>query len=382
MEDAALLTRRVGNYSGIAHLHHGGEPLLDTELPEKVALFRQAWPKAKLACVSTLGVPVKEAYFDALWHNGLNEIEISFYGYDRNTYQSIHGVDKFTLAEKNLAVLLESQTRQNRGGQLRVRMLHLEENPIIADAAAYVEQATAFRARVSAYPGVWAVDTYLSSHSGQGSIARKRATLLPCSVVWGEFGCRINVTWDMNVVPCCQDFDNHIVFGNLRHQSLEEVFTGQAYTDFVQAVWAEDFSRYPLCRNCERDITGNRDEFLRIFNWKITQLLHSLPEGPDVPFSIVGEERFAPYLTAFYQRHFPACLPLMQLANVARQGQACYIFIAATAKTQTAYHQSLTKSNLFPMSKIRIIPLAGSSYYMETAFAATIRDMYAKQGLL
>ena len=376
-EDIALLTRQVENYSGVALLHHGGEPLLDTELPEKVALFRHAWPKAKLAFVSTLGVPVKEAYFDALWGNGLNEIEISFYGYNRKTYQSIHGVDKFALAEKNLATLLASQTRQSLNGKLRVRMLHLEENSLITDAAEYAKQAAAFRTQVSAYPGVRAEDTYLSSHSGQGPIERKRATLLPCSVAWGDFGTRINVTWDLNVVPCCQDFDNHIVLGNLRQSSLEEIFSGPIYTNFIQALWKEDFSKYPLCRNCERHVHGTTPELLRIFAWKIADLLLHLPGGQKNPFAVVGEERFAPALESFFKSRFDNCVDLSQLCELANQRQSACLFIAASENGQLDYYENIKKSGLFlPTAPIKIIPLNGISYYAKTEFALRMRKLY------
>jgi len=375
-EDVLLLTRRVGDYSGIALLHHGGEPLLDKGLPEKVGLMRAAWPKASLTFVSTLGVPVAADYFDALWVNGLNEMEISHYGYNREEYRAIHGVDKFELARSNLQYLLDSRVRLENGGTLRVRMLHMEENPLI-NQAAYLEQAAAFREMATSHAGVRAEDTWLSSHSGQGGIARKRATILPCSVVWGEFGARINVTWDLNVVPCCQDFDNHIVFGNLRHSSLEEIFSGAVYANFVQAVWKEDFSKYPLCRYCERHVQGAEREALRIFAWKIAKLLLHSSVGPRTPFSIVGETRFATALKGVFQRHCENCVELTHLREFADQGQEIYIFIAASGKAQLDYYENIKKSVFFPArAQVKIIPLNGISYFMKTDLSLSMREIY------
>ncbi|MDL2207202.1 SPASM domain-containing protein [Desulfovibrio sp. OttesenSCG-928-F20] len=381
-EDLMLLTRRVGKYAGKVLLHHGGEPLLDKELPEKIGLLHDVWPEAVLTFVSTLGVPVSAVYLDSLWENGLNDIEISHYGHDRTTYQNIHGADTFELARKNLHYLLESPVRRKHGGTLRVRMLHMEENAMV-NQEMYTKQAAAFRAMVLSHPDVRTTDTYLSSHSGQGSITRQRATVLPCSVMWGEFGARINVTWDLNVVTCCQDFDNHLVFGNLRHESLEEIFSGPVYTDFAQAAWKGDFSRYPLCRNCERHGGGNVRELLRIFAWKIADILLNAPQGPHLPFSIIGETRFASPLASFFQRNAAHYHDLPIFTECVCQGMPGYLFIAASGKTQLAYYDSLMKSGLFnDLSGVKIVPLAGISYYMETEAAVRMTKIYTDLGLL
>jgi hypothetical protein len=371
LEDLRLVAERMGGFDGQALLHHGGEPLLDKELPQKIALLRQAWPKATLGFTSTLGVRVGEKYLDALWQSGLNFIEISHYGYDAETYKKIHGVDGFALSRKNLHFLLNSSHRKNRNGFLRVRMLHLEEGGTVDDS--YCAQAGLFRKWVSSFQDVLADDTYLSSHAGQSAILRRRATLLPCSVAWGTFGCRVNVTWDLNVVPCCTDFDNQIVFGNLRHQSLQEIFSGPVYRDFLRATWADDLSAYPLCQGCERHINGTRDELLRVASWKMAELLQASPGRENSSFTVIGELYLTSSLSPFLQRHFPRYRPW---PDYWESPGPDFIFILAKGSAQLIYHEQAQEWKDLGGMRSRIVPVLGVSYYENTSLARNLTEIY------
>jgi hypothetical protein len=58
----------------------------------------------------------------------------------------------------------------------------------------------------------------------------------------------LQITWDLDVIPCCFDSNASIVLGNLRHQSLEEVFQGSTYRDFIAAHMVQSLDPYPACR--------------------------------------------------------------------------------------------------------------------------------------
>ena len=73
-----------------------------------------------------------------------------------------------------------------------------------------------------------------------------------CPVIDGKRKNILNITWDLNVIPCCFDFNATIRFGNLRNQTLEEIFLSPEYLSFVIAHKSNELSAYSVCQNCEK----------------------------------------------------------------------------------------------------------------------------------
>ena len=75
-----------------------------------------------------------------------------------------------------------------------------------------------------------------------------------CPVVKGMRRSILQIAWDLTVIPCCYDYNSTIPFGNLRTQTLQEIFSSKAYQNFVQAHLSDTLKRYPSCQNCEKDL--------------------------------------------------------------------------------------------------------------------------------
>ena len=54
------------------------------------------------------------------------------------------------------------------------------------------------------------------------------------------------------VVPCCFDYNADIVFGDLRTQSIKEIYESEEYRNFLDAHRKGDLDAYPLCKNCDQ----------------------------------------------------------------------------------------------------------------------------------
>jgi hypothetical protein len=53
------------------------------------------------------------------------------------------------------------------------------------------------------------------------------------------------VLWDGRVVPCCHDYDGHVVLGDLREESLSQIWDGVAGQRFRDRNYESEF-----CRQC------------------------------------------------------------------------------------------------------------------------------------
>ncbi|HXP48580.1 MAG TPA: SPASM domain-containing protein, partial [Bacteroidia bacterium] len=56
-------------------------------------------------------------------------------------------------------------------------------------------------------------------------------------------------TWDGNVVPCCFDKDAKHPMGNVKEQSFKELWTGEKYNNFRQAL-LRSRAEIDICQNC------------------------------------------------------------------------------------------------------------------------------------
>jgi hypothetical protein len=257
-----------------------------------------------------------------------------------------------------------------------LRVLHVEEQaPFLG--ADYPAAAAAFRAEASAYPGVSSMDTYLMTQAGAGKVRGKLATWLPCSIAWGLYARELYVTWELDVALCCAATGDELRLGNLREQSLEEIFAARPYQRLVRAHWADDLDAYPFCKRCERFIGGTTEELVRVASWKIANLLQKNRKSKPV-FSIVGEPRLAGPLAAFYRRHVPGFLPLAALREEKTNRPAVWVFIAAQGGAQIALYRELQEdAALAAKPNLRIMPLFGAGFPHSQEIMETLAGIYA-----
>lgn len=248
LEDLALVLERVGSHRGRVDLHGFGEPLLDRQLPDKVALVRERWPEAEARIYSTLGAKVAPEELERLVANGLRQVEVSFYGFDAETYREVHAVNGFRMARQNLETLCRLQTKYPDTFEVVVRAFPTHPD---VKAPGNPEEIAEFR-RWLADLGVETVRQRSLHNYGNGRGYNPVDTTTPCSVAWGFRRRVLQVTWDLDVIPCCFDFNATIRFGNLRHQTLAEILRGTSYERFVDDHLADRLEGYPVCRGCER----------------------------------------------------------------------------------------------------------------------------------
>lgn len=249
LEDLALVLDRVGEHQGLVDLHGFGEPLLDKLLPAKIELVTSRWPEAEPRFYSTLGVKVQPDYFQRLAEAGLRHVEVSFYGFDRESYWQAHGSDRYAVARANLIRLCEVQ--KNSAGALQVVVRAFPKSDLVKQPGATPQLLDEFHLWLQSL-GIRVLRERELHNYGKGRNYNAAGAELPCSIVWGYRRRILQVTWDLYVIPCCFDFNADMKLGNLRTQSLAEIFSGPQYTEFIQSHVDNRLWGYPVCGACER----------------------------------------------------------------------------------------------------------------------------------
>ncbi|HEX2189834.1 MAG TPA: radical SAM/SPASM domain-containing protein [Longimicrobiaceae bacterium] len=249
VDDFRIVLDRVGDHDGLLDLHGFGEPLLDPRLPEKVALAHERWEAVTTRIISTLGAPVKPEYLARLADSGLRVIEISLYGTDAESYEAVHGVKKFDVMRRNLELL--SAARAATAPQLSLVVRYFPQHSDVTRPDADAAQAEAF-GRWLGELGVERVIERPLHNFGGGRSYNDPPDAGVCSVAWGYRRRVLQVTWQLDVIPCCFDYNAEVRLGNLRRQSLAEIFSGPAYSRFIAAHVTNQLEEYGVCTSCER----------------------------------------------------------------------------------------------------------------------------------
>ena len=78
-----------------------------------------------------------------------------------------------------------------------------------------------------------------------GNYLRKKRH--PCYELWK----RVTILYDGRVVPCCFDFDGELVLGDLKEQSLKEIWNGKKMKNLRRLHLEGKINPINLCRECK-----------------------------------------------------------------------------------------------------------------------------------
>lgn len=219
-------------------LHHLGESLLHPQLPTFVALARAQGLQAELSVNPSLLTPDR---MRALLDAGIARLVLSLDALNDQTLVQIRGpAARYSHAEANIAALLsEVAKRGDAAPQIVVQM--------IAQSANQHEQR-AFVSRFNS-TGLPTVRAYLKPLDGPDPCDRHAQTE-PLSYLCTYPFRSVVVLWDGRVVPCCRDDDAHAVLGDLRQQTLAQIWSGPAARELRRHHRSGQFPDGHLCQSC------------------------------------------------------------------------------------------------------------------------------------
>lgn len=81
----------------------------------------------------------------------------------------------------------------------------------------------------------------------------------PCRMLWTE----LTVLWDGQVVPCANVYEHQNLLGDLRTQTLLDVWNGPPLQALRRAHWKNAVAEIPVCRSCPRHAL-DREDFIAV----------------------------------------------------------------------------------------------------------------------
>lgn len=230
------------------YLHHFGESIVH---PEFDAFIRYANEQGVATRISINPLMLKPRSSEKLLAANPTEIMFSLDGHDDESFYRIRGVkNAYDLSVQRLLDFLKQKVESGCRSHVELSMIDFSENEeSIAEMRSYWEGVEGIDEFVLKTFITWDGSAQeindFSSFLVDNEERRKKHSRPSCNLPWRK----MTVTWDGDVVPCCYDFNKKFALGNVREQSLEEIWNGP----MMQALRQEFNSNHvtnALCKNC------------------------------------------------------------------------------------------------------------------------------------
>jgi MoaA/NifB/PqqE/SkfB family radical SAM enzyme len=221
------------------------EPLLDNDLPERIAYISARINKPQYTKITTHGGLLTEDMGRRLLDAGLDKLKISVQSIDSETYRRIMNLPlEKTL--KNIERLLELK---EKGSYSRPRLEIVTVDSI---------QTHAELPEIRRYWQARKIKLHIEPVENRIDHCEIRETAVGTGNLVPFAWCRrlteqIFVLYDGRMVLCCSDWEQHSFVGDLTKERLADIWQGARYADYRRRFAAGDIEGM-ICSGCRKQV--------------------------------------------------------------------------------------------------------------------------------
>ena len=243
-----------------------GEPLLNPTFFDMVelALQRGFW-----VMVSTNGTPFTPKRVERIANIGLDNIQFSFAGYDKETYETVYVGARFEQVSENLRQLAEAINGNDLHTTLVVNGCYTEDLRPFAGPEEFAGRTRDFLTALGVIGPRIQINLQLP-HNFAGAISPTQAgegMAASSSAEAGQSWYRttdakpplcdilaksVGIYADGKVTGCgCLDYNGELHLGDITKQNLKDIREGEDFSRLIDDFAAGDLAAIPLCRDCD-----------------------------------------------------------------------------------------------------------------------------------
>lgn len=231
-----------------------GEPTLDKTLIQKIAYAKSRRPSLDITFITNASslTPERWRQFEDL---GVTSVRVSFYGNDRKSYSQVMGVSDPKMFDRVYNNLIEICKIKNRTKLLLTMNVISKDYNIVTDEWIDFWQSRADLLEVW-YPHNWV-----------NGVNFRKVQAKKMNSCGRPFNGPLQVQVDGTVNMCCFDYDGHLLLGDLKTQSLKEIFSSGAFMKIVECHTSGKFEGSGLiCGQCDQRNADKSD--VMVYNSK------------------------------------------------------------------------------------------------------------------
>lgn len=260
VENFREIVDQISDTGFYIQLFFQGEPYLNKQLGEMVAYAQK---KNVYVSVSTNGNLITPKNIDKLIENVPDKIIFSLDGLDEESYQNYRVGGTFKKADDALNLLIEAKRKLKLNKPfVELQFIVMKQNEhLIEEVNAYSEsrgvdrlvfktmQVSSYDNAIKFLPTDGKYSRYIISN-GDYKLKGKQSN--HCFALWRT----AVITWDKQMVPCCFDKDANYHLGDLRKNSIKEIWKSESYQKFRLGVLTNRKGN-PMCNNCTEGLKVN-----------------------------------------------------------------------------------------------------------------------------
>ncbi len=217
-----------------------GEALLDETLPEKIAYAKKCKSDLNIL-ILTNGSKLTLEKFQQLSALGVTSFRVSFYGVDATSYSTVHGLQKNNMFERVRDALVDISKIKTKT-ELLLTYNVVDKN----DEKTTQEWIDFWKDKVDLIE-VWRPHNWATSKDYR-SIQEEKLTT--CG---RPFKGPLQIQVDGTINMCCFDFDGQLLLGDLKTQTLEEIFSSPMFEKIKACHQSGNYEDSGLiCENCDQ----------------------------------------------------------------------------------------------------------------------------------
>ena len=229
-------------------LHHFGDPLLHPKIGELIKICHKYNIKASL---STNPQGLTKEKSKELIEAGLDYLHLSLDGATKETYEKIRGGSaSYEKAIKGIETFLKIKSKmKSKLPYTKIAIIRMKETE------AEIEK---FKKKWGVRKGIDEVQIKefitwdgtmedIKDLEQEASHKVKRKGYYPCYWPWAK----LTVLWDGRVAACCFDFDGKCILGDLKKQTIDEIWKSDKMKLFREMHVNDSFPKKHLCAQCK-----------------------------------------------------------------------------------------------------------------------------------
>jgi molybdenum cofactor biosynthesis enzyme MoaA len=224
------------------------EPMLDRELPERVAYVSARITKPQYVKVTSHGGLLTERMARGLLDSGLNKLKISVQSLNPKTYRDIMGLE----LSKTLSNIDRLLTLKQQGGYKLPRL-----EIVMVDSIQTHNEIPA----IKRYWQQRDIKLYIEPVENRADQQNIRDSAVSARKLEAFSWCRrlmeqVYILYDGRMLQCCADWEQHSVMGDLTRESLADIWRGEHYSAYRRRFAAGDVKGM-ICACCRKQVKGN-----------------------------------------------------------------------------------------------------------------------------
>jgi len=208
------------------------EPLLDKKLFNRIKLIKQFFPNQNEIFISsnTMLIPKYKDKIIEILDPDVDEVNLSIHTWDADSYNLTHGT-KITQEKFN-----KMQNACNEIVEVFQKKSHY--NYFSKDIA---ENKELYESK----------DWYQLAYSRGGFLSGDRILIKELEGCMREKNKYFNFLYDGSLILCCMDYRRQTIYGNIKHQTLQEIIDSTLYKTLMAKVDGAESAKDFICKKCE-----------------------------------------------------------------------------------------------------------------------------------